>query len=111
MKKQPIIKTEHYTMPMKSLLGTLACGHKQSVRRDQKFATCRQCLRARDFRADLKQGEPIAVNAPGAARVTIGYYHKTKGGFFRAYSFVSYLGIGPFPDKHEAIQWIINEAY
>jgi len=40
---QKIIKKDPYTLPSKSLIGTLECGHKQSVRSNQKNATCKRC--------------------------------------------------------------------
>ena len=38
-----------------------------------------------------------------------GFYHKTQGGFFRAYNMQTGIGYGPFLNHHEAIQWLINQ--
>jgi len=42
----------------------------------------------------------------------IGFYYKTGGGFFRAYSYLwGGCGYGPFMSHNDAIQWVMNEEY
>lgn len=41
--KRKIVRTERYTLPSKSVIGILECGHKTKVRENQKFATCKVC--------------------------------------------------------------------
>jgi len=58
-----------------------------------------------------KPDNRVHVSAPGAKFNTIGFWYKTQGGFFRAYSLISHIGIGPFFTKHDAIQFLIEEAF
>jgi len=39
-----------------------------------------------------------------------GFWYKTQGGFYRAYSFHTFLGYGPFFTVHEAFQFIIDNT-
>ena len=62
--KIPIIKIEPYIVHLAGRtgrLGTLACGHKQTVRENQKAATCRQCERQREPRKASGAPDPERI--------------------------------------------------